>query len=755
MFDLSDKTIMNSKYKLLDILLAGQEESNIGIYRILKYRDQEIRNYIKEKLEKQIDERLTNYIAFTSKTPDSNPNSVNLGSITHFILKQLTKFFNKWYRNGTFLGKNSDVEYRKELDWLSNDFYFYSNKNNNLDYFIYKDLDGLLKRNLDEYIKQYILNAEELDKVKIESLTLNFLKIRFFKEICYEIIDILAHFEEFKLKLWLKKKIVVNTDYVITLNRLKDLVGEEYLKNTINVILANQSQLAEWKDLLKIDVKTEKDLIAKIEVVEGRIYKELPIDTKFFNDEFKWALIEQVSDKYNFDDCIDGVLVKSENFQAMSLILKKWKKKVQTIFIDPPFNVGSNDFLYKNAYSNSSWNTMLYNRLNIGRDFLSESGSIFVRIDTRKNHFVRFMMDMVFGEDNFRNQIVITRTKAKQRIKKPFITRTENLFFYSITKNYYFNPLEVPKASNEVKWLPLVDFPRKNENPRTVEGRTFYPPKNRRWGISQKRIDRLFKVGKVRIDETLSYVDCHEKKVKGRPIVLYDTDPVRDVWLDIEGYSQTQHFTGENSEELLQRVIESTSKEGDVVFDYFLGSGTTTAVAHKLNRKWIGIEMEDHFDDIVLRRMKKVLYGEKIGLSKKNEVKKGGFFEYHRLEQFEDTIENIDYKAQAIKSDKLEQINVEIISTIDYLFGIYKHKIKKIKANNSIYLYIYGELDSRKIVFVLRSLKNETKFDFKDDKNLILENIKEFNPDEIYVNGECLIDGFKPIESEIENLMWS
>ena len=218
MFDLSDEIIINSKRKLLDLLITDQEESNIGIYRILQYRDREITIYIKEKLERQINDCLTNYGTFTSKLSDSNQNNVNLRITKNFILKHLIKFFIRWYKNGTFLDKSSDVEYQKELDWLNNDFYFYSNKNNNLDYFVYKDLDGLLKRKLDQYIKQVLLNVEDFDKIKIESLSLNLLQIKFFKEICCEIINILAQFEDFKLKLWLKKKIVINTNYIITLN---------------------------------------------------------------------------------------------------------------------------------------------------------------------------------------------------------------------------------------------------------------------------------------------------------------------------------------------------------------------------------------------------------------------------------------------------------------------------------------------------------------------------------------------------------
>jgi len=127
-------------------------------------------------------------------------------------------------------------------------------------------------------------------------------------------------------------------------------------------------------------------------------------------------------------------------------------------------------------------------------------------------------------------------------------------------------------------------------------------------------------------------------------------------WTDIPAYSQTQSFPTENSEILLKRVIESTSKEGDLVMDYFLGCGTTTAVAHKLKRKWVGVEMGEHFYTKVLPRMKKVLAYDKKGISRRKDVKEkynedkaGGFFKYYDLEQYEDPLRRVKYE------DSLEQ----------------------------------------------------------------------------------------------------
>ncbi|MCX7929075.1 MAG: site-specific DNA-methyltransferase, partial [Patescibacteria group bacterium] len=143
--------------------------------------------------------------------------------------------------------------------------------------------------------------------------------------------------------------------------------------------------------------------------------------------------------------------------------------------------------------------------------------------------------------------------------------------------------------------------------------------------------------------------------------------PLNNDWTDILGYtymiSKSTNFPTENSEILLKRVIESTSNEGDLVMDFFLGSGTTTAVAHKLKRRWLGVEMGEHFYTVVLPRMKKVLAYDKSGISKEKDVKEkynennaGGFFKYYELEQYEDTLRKAKYEDAELFDNPYEDV---------------------------------------------------------------------------------------------------
>ena len=373
-------------------------------------------------------------------------------------------------------------------------------------------------------------------------------------------------------------------------------------------------------------------------------YRYLPIDTKHFPD-LELPIVALFD---NLDEALDGWLIKSENYQALNTILPKFRGRVQTIYIDPPFNKEQDaDYHYSVKYKDATWITLLENRLRLGREMLNEKGAIFVRCDYNGNMYARMLMDQVYGSTHFRNELIISRTRAKQVVENQFVQQTESLFFYSKSDS----PLvQVVERARTPEWHPLLHFPRADCRPRKVLGREFYPPEGRRWALSQERIDQFEKAGKVRINEQFTYVDCRGVEAKGIPELLYDTEIVGNEWLDIPGYSQAQHFPTENSEILLKRVIESTSNEGDLVMDFFLGSGTTVAVAHKLGRKWLGVEMGEHFYTVVLPRMKRVLFYDKSGISKEKDVKEryneqnaGGFFKYYELEQFEDALRRTRY----------------------------------------------------------------------------------------------------------------
>ncbi|MEM0201474.1 MAG: site-specific DNA-methyltransferase, partial [Candidatus Micrarchaeaceae archaeon] len=466
------------------------------------------------------------------------------------------------------------------------------------------------------------------------------------------------------------------------------------------------------------------------------------------------------------------------------------------------------DYLYTVKYKNSTWASMLENRLRLAMDLLNDKGSIFVRCDYNGNWIVRPLMDEVFGRENFRNEIIIKRMTKLGGTTGSLDVAVDSLFLFSKSESILLKPIrrdricKYCKQPKQPDWVPL-EAPGEGRNDLIIiERRKFYARQNSHWTFKQELIDGLFKKRLVRVNKNRSYIDKFGNRVQGMPEYLqYPFQEIDNDWADIPGYSRNWEFQTENSEQLLQRVIESTSNEGDLVMDFFLGSGTTTAVAHKLKRKWIGIEMGEHFYSVVLPRMKNVLAYDKSGISKKvKEYQSGGFFKYYELEQYEDTLHNIDfpqkekgqklfeflpesakteylmkymlrfetegspslldikqfenpfeYKLKIISSGKGEEIvNVDLVETFNYLIGLKINKYKFLQENSRKYVFVFGERNNRKTAIIWRPTKN---IDMEKDKEVIDNAISGHNPEEIFVNGDSYIKGYKVIESEFKTLM--
>jgi adenine specific DNA methylase Mod len=181
-----------------------------------------------------------------------------------------------------------------------------------------------------------------------------------------------------------------------------------------------EKQIEEWEKLGIIDEKFSIENIIKTNLLEKYLpkeYKFLPIDTKYFKD-----LEKDIINLFdNLEDALDGWLIKSESCQALNTFLPKFKEKIQTIYIDPPFNLESPDqFHYRTNYKDSTWTVFLENRLRLARDWLNEKGSIFVRCDYNGNWIVRYVMNEIFGKENFRNEIIVKRGAPKAGLLSQF-----------------------------------------------------------------------------------------------------------------------------------------------------------------------------------------------------------------------------------------------------------------------------------------------------------------------------------------------
>lgn len=509
-----------------------------------------------------------------------------------------------------------------------------------VDYFINKNAKGFLEEQLSLWLNQYVFVGENVwgeERVR---------QIQALRKIGLKIIAFISQFEEELTKIWNKPKFVLDSHYVITLERIADrnidLVKEIVSHSSM------KRQMKEWKEHDIIDRTFSASSIFEKRTSGLQVKREcvhLPIDTRFFPD------LEQkiVSLFDNLDEQTDGWLIASENYQALRTILPKFKGRIQTIYIDPPFNKEQDaDYFYSVKYKDASWITILENRLWLARDLLEERGGIFVRCDCNGNMFVRMLMDQIFGKRNFLNELQINRTKKIFHGVKGYNVACDSLFFYGKGEKVFFVP-QYKRREKEQKWLNMHSPGERRPPERTIHNRLFYPPKGRHWTFRQEKIETMLAEGRIRLNPHTTYIDMRGRKIVGMPQYLTGEMELLDSnWIDIPGYTSTHGFPTENSETLLKRVIESNSKEGDLVMDFFLGSGTTIATAHKLKRKWIGIEQGLHFQTVILPRMKQVLAGKGIhepsGISRESGWKGGGMFKYYQLEQYEDTLRRANYE---------------------------------------------------------------------------------------------------------------
>ena len=538
---------------------------------------------------------------------------------------------------------------------------------NSFDYFIHKDLGGFLRRELDFYIKNEVMLLDDLDVQHIES-QLNIIKA--IKLVGEKIIRMLAQLEDFQKKLWLKKKFVVQSDYCITIDRVPRKLYPE--------ILANERQREEWVRLFAID-EIKGDLTTEaysvpltMEFLEQNPF--LVLDTAFFSKQFKHKLVASME---NVDRDCNGLLVKSENFQALRLLSATFSRQISCIYIDPPFNLKQNgDFLYRTDYKDSTWSTLIYNRLNESKEFMSNNAFIYLRCDNNGNHLVRHLMNNIFGDEKFLSEILVQRIRKnvteQGRISLPLAN--DSLFLYSNTNEYIFNnPYVKLKEIREAYWRRVDDSSGyRNPPTRILFGKEFKPYKyDAHFKYSQESMDRMVLEGRMRIickkcgepHYEGNWICCPkcgcteatpQYKVEASDKIILDTN-----WLDIAGYSSKTGFSTENAEVLLDRAIEVCSAPNDIVMDYFAGSGTTMAVAAKKARKYIGIEMGKQFEMYIEPRMRKTCFS---GISQ--------CFKYMRLEQYEDTLNNLKIKEQQTAAQFDEGSSIKESYMLEYMLDV-------------------------------------------------------------------------------------
>ncbi len=322
-------------------------------------------------------------------------------------------------------------------------------------------------------------------------------------------------------------------------------------------------------------------------------------------------------------------LIKGNNLIALHSLKKKFAKQVKCIYIDPPYNTGNDSFNYNDNFNHSSWLVFMKNRLEAAREFLSDDGSIYINLDYNEVHYCKVLMDEIFKRENFRSEIIwrMGFLSGYKTAAKKYIRNHDTILFYSKSDNYLFNKTYIENKD----FLQLLT---KNE---------------------VQNAFKKFSFPQEKVDDFLTFIN-HENR--GEKYPLEDTwnsnkwDKLNSIAIDssVSRVDETiaiddENFKGQKPEALISRILEVSTNENDLVLDFFAGSGTTCAVAHKMKRRYIGIEQMDYIETITKERLKKVIEGEQGGISKKCGFKGGGSFVYAELKEV-----NLEVKKQILNA---------------------------------------------------------------------------------------------------------
>ena len=353
----------------------------------------------------------------------------------------------------------------------------------------------------------------------------------------------------------------------------------------------------------------------------------------------------------------DNLIIKGNNLIALHSLKKRYAGKVKLIYIDPPYNTGKDSFNYNDHFNHSTWLTFIKNRLEVAWDLLSDDGTIWISIDDYESHYLKVLADSIFGRENFLNEVIWQRAYAPINLKKTFSRSHDSILVYAKNNSSEKELNKLPRDEEATSRYKNPDNDSrgvwKNDNfsvgpavkkniyeITTPSGRKVFPPEGRSWLLSQERFNEFVKDNRIWFGKDGNNVPS----VKRFLSEVKDGVVAQTLWTYKEvGHNQDAKkevknlFNGQAAfgtpkpEKLIQRIIQLGSEEGDIILDFFMGSGTTQAVAHKMNRQYIGIEQMDYIETVSVERLKKVITGEQGGISKDVEWQGGGSFVYCEL----------------------------------------------------------------------------------------------------------------------------
>ncbi len=357
----------------------------------------------------------------------------------------------------------------------------------------------------------------------------------------------------------------------------------------------------------------------------------------------------------------DNLIIKRNNLLVLHSLLKEFRGKVKLIYIDPPYNTGNDEFQYNDSFKHSTWLTFMKNRLEVAKELLKDDGVIFVQIDNSPSTmnespelgYLLVLMDEIFGRKNYITTLVWKKKSNPSNTEKLIGTLTESILMYA--KNIDKVDLNLLEYKRRYKYMDEkgeynLEKPVKTDegtykretmrypivNPKT--GKAYYPPPGNRWTIGKEKMDKLLQEDKVVFTEEEVYIKKYREDYLRGDAKLFSNlldncGSLKSAKNELQklGFPR-EFFSSPKPEKLIKTLIEMVIKnDKDIILDFFVGSGTTCAVAHKMGLQYIGVEQMEYIETLTVERMKKVVVGEQGGISKEVNWQGGGDFVYMEL----------------------------------------------------------------------------------------------------------------------------
>ncbi|MFC7322393.1 site-specific DNA-methyltransferase [Halobacillus campisalis] len=423
------------------------------------------------------------------------------------------------------------------------------------------------------------------------------------------------------------------------IDEIGDVVLDFPYKDT--VLKASMSKEDTDKDDLRPDEPFLNELIAK-EEIDVLLDKKILVNAKKFDENGG-------SDVDNFSE-EDNLILKGNNLLALHTLKEKFAGEIKLIYIDPPYNTGNDGFKYNDSFNRSAWLTFMKNRLEIARDLLSYEGSIWINIDSNESHYLNVLLDKVFGEENFIADIIWNHTKQSKNDERFFSRHYNHLLVFAKDKES-LEDFETPRTEEDNKNYKNPDndpnglwragdvrSPNLRETLKfdivAPDGTRISPPENG-WRWSKESIEEKIKSGEIifKPNNTGIIRKIYLKNQSGRTPenIWSNCGTTREANQELKQLFGKSPFATPKPEKLIQQILQLGSNKNELVLDFFMGSGTTQAVAHKMNRRYIGVEQMDYINTVSIPRIQKVIVGEQGGISQGVNWQGGGSFVYAEL----------------------------------------------------------------------------------------------------------------------------